>query len=597
MPKMHSQGSIDHAGELVVPRRHYARLAALAAANLSPAVLLFYFVWRFGTDLPLWDEWNAFILNTIQLRDQGMLGLSALFAQHNEHRIVFPRLLTLANAHLFHWNRVAEMYVTAALLVLAAFFLYRLLRESNVGLAPLYFIPMVWTLMSWRQWSNLLKAFQSQVGLLVAGVTLAVYLLHRIKGVGRYTWLAAAAGFIASFSFAAGLLVWPVGLFQLVMERVYGKPGARPGPGAVGVWCGAGAFTYVLYFVGYFTPPTPWPHGLAYLLHHPVEAGEYTAILIGSPLSFRPEAAGAMGVLLIALGAYALFMLFRLPRTDRVRAAPWLALILFTLLSSAVICDGRLGLGLGGALSSRYCSITMLGIVAVYALLIQCSVAAPRPATVVACGSMLVLLVFGIITNYIGWRVDPVAQQFLDTVEVGAYAVRNADVVSDDVLMSVHPMPQVVREGVAVLKAHRYSLFHNPAPALLPPRYNGQCSQCCIDTVNGRVGNTVEVHRRTEAGTRFEGWAVDNAASQTPSRVFVSIDGRLDFPALLGRARPDVASAFHNPNYEKSGIVSYVRTALISPGDHSVSLKIVSRDGSGYWTCPGSGVFRIRVVE
>lgn len=99
-------------------------MALAVAANLLPAALLFYFVHRFGVDVPFLDEWHAFVI-PLQQFDQGTLGFSALLAQHNEHRMVFPRLLTLANATLFHWNRTAEMYVTAALMIFCAGLLFR----------------------------------------------------------------------------------------------------------------------------------------------------------------------------------------------------------------------------------------------------------------------------------------------------------------------------------------------------------------------------------------------------------------------------------------------------------------------------------------
>jgi len=94
-------------------------VSLVVVGNILPALLLFYFVHRYGVDLPWWDEWDALLI-PLQLFDSGRLTFTALFAQHNEHRMLFPRLITLANAMLFHWNRTAEMYVTVVLLIVCA---------------------------------------------------------------------------------------------------------------------------------------------------------------------------------------------------------------------------------------------------------------------------------------------------------------------------------------------------------------------------------------------------------------------------------------------------------------------------------------------
>ncbi len=71
------------------------------------AVLSYHFfvLWKTSVDIPFWDEWET--LNA-HARPSGTLSLKWLTAQHNEHRIVFTRLLTWAHYQLHHWDlRVA----------------------------------------------------------------------------------------------------------------------------------------------------------------------------------------------------------------------------------------------------------------------------------------------------------------------------------------------------------------------------------------------------------------------------------------------------------------------------------------------------------
>jgi hypothetical protein len=571
--------------------------SAAVAANLLPAALLFYFVHRFGVDVPWRDDWYGF-LTPLQQFDQGTLGFSALFAQHMEHRPLFPRLLSLANAVLFHWNRTVEMYVTAALLVFCACLLFRFVRAYWAHpLTPILFLPMAWTLLSWRQWQNLLWAFQTCFGLLAAGAVLAFCLLHRARGADRVLLIAVAAAFVASFSLAGGLLIWPVGLAQLLLQRLCAEPDDGPRPGAFVVWTSAGTLTWALFFVGHHEPPEVgvWPTGFGYLIHNSVATARFLATMIGSPLSWNQPTAQSLGIIMTALGAWTVFRLLRKTR-DLAAAVPLLSLMALILINVVLICDRRMGInGTIQALNSRYCTLMMLGLVALYALLTRLALTERSPATLLACGGMAALLVSGAITNFISWRDDAIAQWYLHMEVIGKYAVRYADVVSDEGLSYLEADPPMMREAIPFLRAHRYTLFHQTAPMGVPASYTGSAGGCNIEAVNHRGGTVIDVDlRKDSSGLQVEGWALDLAEERVPGRVFVSIDGRIDVPAVPGGDRPDVARFFKNPNYGTAGFVSFVRTSLLTVGEHTLELKIVNQDGTGYWTC---GASRLRVAE
>src|SRR5438128_1219761 len=95
----------------------------LLLALVLPALLPFNFVYRFGVNLPYWDQWELVPL-LAKLHD-GQLTLADLTAQHNEHRIFFPRLIMLGLATLTRYNTVAEMYFNAGLLVVLGAVLFR----------------------------------------------------------------------------------------------------------------------------------------------------------------------------------------------------------------------------------------------------------------------------------------------------------------------------------------------------------------------------------------------------------------------------------------------------------------------------------------
>jgi hypothetical protein len=294
---------------------------------------------------------------------------------------------------------------------------------------------------------------------------------------------------------------------------------------------------------------------------------------------------------MLALGAWAVLRLRRSTK-DLIAATPLLALLAFTLLNALAICDRRVDRGVNQALVSRYCSLTALGLVALYALLTRFALTERRPAPLLAWGAMAAFLVSGAITNYVSWAEDP---RWWHGYDVGEHVIRYADVVSDDALSTMARSPDLVRERVPFLRAHGYSLFHRTIPMGVPAKYTGDSRGCVIETVNGRTGSVIDVSRRGDrSGLRVVGWAVDLATGHEPTRLFVSIDARIDVPAVPGGDRPDVARLLKKPSYGTAGFIGYVRTSVLTVGEHDLELKIVSQDDKSYWTCGNS---RLLVAE
>jgi len=545
------------------------RIVAVAA-NLIPAGLIFYFVHRFGVDVPVGDEWDACLI-PLEKFHQGTLDLTALFAQHNEHRMLFPRLLTLANAVLFHWDRRMEMYVTAILLILCAWLYYRIVRTYWAhSLTPFLFVPVAWTLLSWRQWENLLMGMGTVFGLLATGAVVAFFLLYRTRGIDRFLWGAAAAAFVASFSSAGGLFVWPAGLVQLAISQRFGSADEKPGRRALMVWTGAGLLIWALFFIGYHIKSASWPTGFLYVIQNPAAAIAYMAGMIGGPFSDRVPIAQALGALVFVASAWAVFRLWRTP-ASLVAAAPLLAFMAFTALIVVSACDRRLGMGTGEGVTSRYCSMTMLSLVALYAVLTRFALTERTPVTWLASAGLAALMMGGALVCLLPWRHDPPGRA--DEYSLREYALRYADVVGDGPLTLLHPRPDTVRARTPFLREHRYSLFREDVPTGVPPNYVGGMAGCSIERVDDQSGATIDVSRdRDKSGVRVAGSSVKG------SRVFVSVDGRIDVPGLSGPA----------------GFISYIRTSLLTDGEHSLGLKVVSPDGASYGTC---GTAHILVVK
>jgi len=60
---------------------------------LLPPVLTFCFIYNYGITIPYWDQWEFVPL--LEKLHNHTLTLNDLWSQHNEHRILFPKILML----------------------------------------------------------------------------------------------------------------------------------------------------------------------------------------------------------------------------------------------------------------------------------------------------------------------------------------------------------------------------------------------------------------------------------------------------------------------------------------------------------------------
>src|SRR6476660_6013776 len=88
--------------------RKWVRGVLLAAAFL-PAIFPLALILKYGVDFPFWDEWDPDIAGIYIKAHQHQLTFGDLVKQHNEHRILVPRLAYLALNSITHWNGIDEL--------------------------------------------------------------------------------------------------------------------------------------------------------------------------------------------------------------------------------------------------------------------------------------------------------------------------------------------------------------------------------------------------------------------------------------------------------------------------------------------------------
>ena len=445
---------------------------------LVPFIYLVWVVGRYSVEVPFADQWE--LVPILEKSYQGELTFGDLWAQHNEHRIFFPRLIMLGLARMTHWRIGWELALTiilaTGLLGLLAWQIKRTARA--LGAEELRWALPAGSLVvfSMSQYQNWLWGWQLQILLSLLAVTGGIVLLANAPFTWRKFVGAAVLGFVASHSFANGILFWPVGLVLLMRSRPSAETAAgrwrfRTAP--VFLWVLLAALTLASYLLGYQEPGRHPARDTA--LTHPLSYLMYNLKFLGSPCAQYGNAAVlpdstiavVFGLGALALLAWATRALVWGNRAAETALRPYLAMSFYSILSALLTGIGRAAFGSEQAMESRYCTLTVplwISLV-VFLILLARTGASGGNVPRLARWALGVVLVFIALSSALGVKQ---AQGILEArsegktylLQLGAHPEAKPDI---DELFRVYPTrnPGAIVERVGVLSRERLSLFRD----------------------------------------------------------------------------------------------------------------------------------------
>jgi hypothetical protein len=160
----------------------------------------------FGNVVPFWDQWDGDAAMIYLPYLDGTLSIKSLLGPHNEHRILFSRILSLGLLLASgEWNPILQMLVNAALhsaaVVLLTWGLSLGLPENDrfalVVLSAITFAVPIGQ-------ENLLAGFQSAYYFLLLFATASFILVIRSRALSPGWWCATAAAVASYLSLAPG---------------------------------------------------------------------------------------------------------------------------------------------------------------------------------------------------------------------------------------------------------------------------------------------------------------------------------------------------------------------------------------------------------
>jgi len=574
------------------------RLLIIILLIILPPVLVLLYIKTYAVNVSVWDD-----LTFVPLFDKvytGDLSFSDLFAQHAEHRILFPRLAMLSLGVITHHNTVIESYFSWFLLCLTGCVLF-LAHKRQFGtwkIALVTFIPVVWLIFHLRQTTNLLSGFQMPFFMLILFFVLAIYLLATSRGLSWRFALAVASGVVCTFSMANGLLVWPIGLILILwLRKSQPKELRRTYLNMVYIWCLAGIVVFTSYFIGYEQVGAyKWDYGIL----NPLTSLSFFLALIGN-LAYYQGVAIVTGLILLVLYIYTGGTIVWKTKARPTNALA-LSLILFALLSFALMAETRSVKGVDFALSSRFTTIASIGIVGLYLGIISLEIKYVNVKRFLL-GFMTFFIIMAVGFSY-AWGIQEGMNPYngpgwKDQMELNAYYVSTYTVQSNVILngLSYVGWPGV-RKGAEVLEKHNLNVFSKPPLETEGLVLAEDATLSSVEKVNfwplPQQGTPIIINSWQTATIYISGWAVDENAGQAAGGVFINVDGQMDIPTLYNLDRQDIAGFLSNSGYRYSGFTASFATSLIGEGQHILTLKIVTADKKGYYQSSHEIILEVR---
>jgi hypothetical protein len=138
-----------------------------------------------------------------------------------------------------------------------------------------------------------------------------------------------------------------------------------------------------------------------------------------------------------------------------------------------------------------------------------------------------------------------------------------------------------------------------PLPALATLKRNARATSYSIDTIAQDASPIVvaaakpmDVPVVSNRPVVVAGWAADGKAAA--GGVYVLVDGVHAYAAVYGADRPDVAAAIGGGMYSNTGFTARIPAGALTPGRHSISLRIIDANRTGYYSGSSPAMLVVR---
>jgi hypothetical protein len=526
-------------------RFRWLRTWVPVAVVLAPVTLVSILVSRYYIPIPFHDEWAL-----APLISGDSLSVRALFAHHNEHLFVIPKLALVLIARATGWSLRIEPWLNIVVALSSVFALLILARTgrqdspvpllgAGFAVSAFLFSPAQYDV--WL-WPFMLTFTLTSCLLCLAAVALGTRMRHGFAA-------AVICCLLATLSSAQGLFTWVV----LVPALVWSADSSRVRAQRILLWFAATILSCFAYFSGYRGGETT--EVVIANLARPLALAEFAVTAIGAPWTGNAELALLAGAIQLVLLAWLCTLAARDGQT--LRALCFAAIASWAVLFGVASGFGRLQYGVETALTSRYLASTAVFPAALFALAALLAQRRPRHALLIGLASVIpasLMLVASTRASLDDWRSVSLNRSR------GATCLGMLDQTGGDAnrcLELLYPSSDKMIERVEALEHTGIRTFRRADP--LPVERSDQW--------NGRIFPRARLTGRDTFGVR--GLMVDSRTSPGPGLVFLDAgDGRL---WCCGFTDPEPVAAASPSNDPAFYWTADVPRALIEEGSDVVA--------------------------
>ena len=500
--------------------------------------------------VPFWDMWNGYLGFYVKFMDGDW---NLIFSQHNEHRIIFSRVLFFIDNYFFQGSIVFLLLANFILMILIAY-VYICIQKyliADIYKRRILNAITIILIFSWIQHENITWGFQSQFFVAYLFPLTAFYflVLHKVKDEKNlfYFSLALLFGVLSIGSMANGVLALPILiLLSFILKLDYKK---------IITTILIAIFFLYLHFSFYIQPihHSSFSDGI---LNNPILFTQYLLTYLGAPFYFMIgksyHIAQFFGFLLIGGSLFFTYKYFKEKENKNLMVLPLLAMILYVGGTAFGTSGGRCEAGIGAALSSRYLTPSIVVWVAFISLVFY-FLSKTRYVKI------LLLFIILIPVLLLKFQIKTFDRDESLLYEYKLAALSAELYVRDEIyLKKIFPFIDWFMQMLPLGVNSNSSIFGNELFIDLNEKINKEFIDISdFQKVNGYIDRYEDISS-DQNFFRLQGWYVDKIQENKNKRLAILNDKyKIIGYVLTGIDRVDVASIFNTSN-TKLGFAGYI---------------------------------------